>query len=364
MIGPPLLDVWPPLPPGAYLRRRTGPSPFPLGDARSRLFGWGRQALLAGIRALGLGPGDEALVPAYHHGSEVEALLRAGVTCRFYEGTDALEPDEAELERLGGPRVRALHLAHYLGFPQDAARWRRWCDERGMLLLEDAAQAWLADTPAGPAGSFGQLSIFCLYKSVGLPEGGMLVCEPPPPDPGLDPRVGGRALARRHAAWIASRSRLAGSAAAAALRRRAAPYDPAADFALREHGDRPWRSLPPLLGRLELSSVAPRRRESYRKLLAALEPHVPPPFRALPAGAAPFAFPLAVPEKGDFLRSLRERGVRALDFWSVPHPALPAADFPRAARRRAATVCLPVHQELRDSDVERIAEVAAAALPG
>jgi dTDP-4-amino-4,6-dideoxygalactose transaminase len=64
------------------------------------------------------------LVPAYHHGSEIEALLQAGLRIRYYEVDRALEPDAAALESLLGPDVRALYLIHYLGFPQDAPRWR------------------------------------------------------------------------------------------------------------------------------------------------------------------------------------------------------------------------------------------------
>jgi dTDP-4-amino-4,6-dideoxygalactose transaminase len=61
------------------------------------------------------------LVPAYNHGSEIEALLRAGIVCRFYDVGESLEPDEEELEALLDTRVRPLYLIHYLGFPQDAA---------------------------------------------------------------------------------------------------------------------------------------------------------------------------------------------------------------------------------------------------
>jgi dTDP-4-amino-4,6-dideoxygalactose transaminase len=135
------LDVWPPLPPQAHLRRAGAALPFPLGEPGVVLLSRARHGLYLGVRALGLGPGDEVLVPAYHHGSEVEALVRAGLAVRFYEARESLAPDPGELDGMLGPRTRALHLIHYLGFPQDARCWRHWCDERGLLLIEDAAQA-------------------------------------------------------------------------------------------------------------------------------------------------------------------------------------------------------------------------------
>src|SRR5215216_1209594 len=180
MPGVTRLNAWPPLPPSVYIRR-PGRLPFPLQEQSCRLFALGRHALWHGVRALGLEPGDGILVPAYHHGSEVEALTRAGLTASFYGGSDALEPIESELDGLVEPRTRALLLIHYLGFPQDLARWRRWCDERGMFLIEDAAQAWLARDDDRPVGSVGDLAMFCLYKTYGLPDGAALVSRRPIP---------------------------------------------------------------------------------------------------------------------------------------------------------------------------------------
>ena len=62
------------------------------------------------------------------------------------------------------------------------------------------------------------------------------------------------------------------------------------------------------------------------------------------------------------LRRLEDAGIRAFDFSSVGHPALPHARFVGADRRRARTIGLPVHQELRPRDIEWIAKVVAAAL--
>ena len=198
------LNVWPPLPPSIYAGRRRG-------HLRSR---WRIAAAVSTpwvamrcFRACGrpASTGDEILVPAYHHGSEVEALVRAGLTCRFYAGTAGLAPDAVELDALVGRRTRALLLIHYLGLPQDAARWREWCGERALVLVEDAAQAWLARTADGPVGSFGDVAVYCLYKTYGLPDGAALVApnvagNSPPRRP-----LGLGLLARRHVAWVRSR---------------------------------------------------------------------------------------------------------------------------------------------------------------
>jgi hypothetical protein len=116
------------------------------------------------------------LVPAYHRNSEVEALARAGIVCSSYKGGPPLEPNEKELESLLSPRVRALYLIHYLRSPQYAARWRAWCDEHDLLLIEGAAQALLSSRHGPPpVGSYGDLSTFCIYKTFGLPDGAAVI---------------------------------------------------------------------------------------------------------------------------------------------------------------------------------------------
>jgi dTDP-4-amino-4,6-dideoxygalactose transaminase len=352
----PQLGVWPPLPLNVY-RRTAGALPYPLGEDNCRLYGLGRHALWHGVRRLGLGSGDGILVPAYHHGSEVEALTRAGLDCRFYEGSELLSPDEAELESLVGDRTRALLLIHYIGFPQDAARWRSWCDDHGIVLIEDAAQAFLATHDGRPVGSFGELSIFCLYKTFGVPDGGAAVgvAEDSNNDRQRRP-VGVRGLARVHTSWLMTRS---GRLSQVRTRFERA-YDPAEDFALGDPGSGPSRATLRLLPRIADSRAARARRENYANLLAELEELVPPPFATVQPGASPFLLPIRTSDKPGLLSWLRRQGIAALDFWSVPHPSLPTERFPRASSLRKSIVGLPVHQELRPRDLDRITTAVAA----
>lgn len=356
------LSVWPPLPPAVYARRTLRAPPFPLEEPGCRIVAWARHAVFHGVRSLGLSAGEEVLMPAYHHGSEVEALTRAGLGCRFYEAHAGLEPAEEELERALGPSVRALYLIHYLGFPQDAPRWRRWCDARGLLLIEDAAQAWLARREGRPVGSDGHLAFFCLYKTIGLPEGAAMLTTPPPAARGLDPRLGWEELARRHGTWLAGRSPLV-HRLAVPFQRSSRDYDPDQDFDLRDPAGSPWRSTPFLLARLADPEVAAARRAHYELLLEALGEHVPSPFARLPAGASPFMLPVTAARAPDLLERLDRHGVKGLWLWSQPHRLLDADRFRGAAERRRATVGLPVHQELEPRDLRQIVAAAAPSLP-
>jgi CelD/BcsL family acetyltransferase involved in cellulose biosynthesis len=306
----------------------------------------------------------DVLVPAYHCGSEVEALLRAGFRCRFYEATESLEPDEDELEGLLDESVLGLYLIHYLGFPQDAVRWRRWCDERGLLLIEDAAQAWLATVGDRPLGSLGDLAIFSFYKSFGLPDGAALVGGRARPVRNGNGRggLGLGSLAKRHAAWLLARSPLLSEAGARVhpeLELIHTPFDPQSGFALGNPCSRPSATSAFLLPRVLDPAAVAKRVGNYERLLAELGDHVPSAFSRLPAGACPFAFPIATSSKPQALERLLREGVRALDFWSVPHPSLPAERFPGAASWRARLAGLPVHQELTEHDLGHL----AAAVP-
>jgi dTDP-4-amino-4,6-dideoxygalactose transaminase/CelD/BcsL family acetyltransferase involved in cellulose biosynthesis len=351
------LGVWPSLPLGVYLRRPFADVPFPLAERGSVVVSLARHGLWLGMVALGLDAGDEILTPAYHHGSEIEALIQAGLVCRFYDASPRLEPDEAELETLVNDRTRGLHLTHYLGFPQDADRWRRWCDERGLVLIEDAAQAWLAHVGGNPVGSRGDLSIFCLYKTYGLPDGAAVLSRAPIHHTEENGRpLLAKRLLRRHAAWLAERS---GSFARAAERFESpGEYDAEADFALGDPASPPSSTTAYLLPRVLSPDTAARRRAHYGVMLEALGAEVPEPFDELPDGASPFALPLATDDKEALLTRLRMHGVIGADFWSVPHPSLDVAAYPRSAKRRAETVTLPVHQELNPYDIERIVRAA------
>jgi dTDP-4-amino-4,6-dideoxygalactose transaminase/CelD/BcsL family acetyltransferase involved in cellulose biosynthesis len=355
------LGVLPPLSPALYARRpRAEAAPFPLSEGT--FFARGRQAVWHGVQALGLKPGDELFVPAYHGGPEVEALSRAGLRCRFYDVGGRLEPDEAELEALIDPSVRGLYLVHYLGFPQEVAHWRAWCDRKGLLLLEDAGQAWLASADGHPVGFFGDLSLFCPYRSLGLPDGAILHVRPQSPVSESPRKLGLARVLEGHVHWLAQRSDIAAALSAALQARPAIPGDNS--FALGDPRSAPSAVSLFLLRRLAADpNLAQRRRANYRLLLEDLRDQVPPPFETLPGGASPFAFPIETPAKENLLDRLARAGIEAVNLWPTPHPLLPAENFPGALRRRSRTVVVPVHQGLRPSDIARIAAILRRTSP-
>lgn len=332
------------------LRRAQRPLPFPLDEADCRVCDLGRDALWIGLGSLGLEPGDELLMPAYHCGTEVGPVVQCGVIPRFWEGTEDLEPDPEELESLIGPRTRGLFLIHHLGFAQDASRWSRWCQERGLLLIEDVASAWLGAVDGRPLGSWGALSIFSPWKMLGLPEGAALVCDSPPSP--ITPRAGVplkpllKAVARGPAQRFSLAVRL--------HRRRREPADSAPRFDVREPGRGISCAVLALIRRLADQGIAETRRRNYEWLRGRLGDRIPPPFNRAPGEGCPLGFPVQAEDKLGLRRHLSAAGVEGVDFWPTAHPAVPANEFPRIAHRRATTILVPVHQGLAPGDLDRI----------
>jgi perosamine synthetase len=354
------LSTWAPLSPAVYARRPSRSLPYPLEEPNHRLYSRARHGLWHGVRALGLGPPDTILVPAYHHGSEIEALIRAGIRCRYYEINESLQPDEQELSALLDPSVRALYLTHYFGIPQDAPRWRAWCDAHNLLMIEDAAMAFLSSWGGRPIGSFGELAIYCIYKTFGLPDGDSMIAAVPAAVPTSRGRLGAIGTAFRHGSWLAQRSTVVATIHA---RLKKVSDSPEAEFELGDPTVRPSAATVRLLRQVVAPEAATRRRQNYGYLLSQLSGHVQPLFGGMPRGASPTAFLIILtpPQQGRLRDRLGRSGIRPANFWQVPHPTLPREGFERSRLLREQVMGLPVHQEIPEAGLERIVRSVRAA---
>ena len=359
------VGLWPSFPLQS-LSSASAALPFPINERRCRIYALARQGLWHGVRALGLEPGDEVLVPTYHQGAEIEAFLQAGLKCRFYRVDAQLEPMSEDLDALSGSRTRALHIIHYWGFPQDVGRWRTWCDDRGLLLIEDGAQALLSSHEGRPVGSTADLAVFCLYKSFGLPDGAAALCTAELPQPRADAPLGSLALARRVGSALTARSRILMRLRAAVVPEREASRDEGGflegEFELGDPFRPPSRLTTRLLPRVVDPAAARRRRRNYEFLLERVGRRVPAPFAALREGAVPIGFPIEVDSGLRQAATLRREGIVAGVLWPTRHPSVPQGDWERADYFRDHVLALPVHQELTQGQLERIA-LSGARLP-
>lgn len=127
--------------------------------------------------ALGIGPGDEVIVPDFTFMATAEAVAMAGAVPVCVDvDPDTFTLDPAAVRRAMGPRVRAIVPVSLFGHPAALDTLERLADEHQVLLLEDACQSFGARWRGRPSGSFGHASFTSFYPSKplgGLGDGGM-----------------------------------------------------------------------------------------------------------------------------------------------------------------------------------------------
>jgi dTDP-4-amino-4,6-dideoxygalactose transaminase len=139
----------------------------------------GTDALVLCFKALGLGPGDEIILPAHTAPPCYHAVLAAGCTPVFAEVDQdyCLEPEAAR--KLVGPKVKALLAVHLYGQCCDMTGLSKAAKDNGLFLVEDCSQAHGARHKGTPVGSFGRLAAFSFYptKNLGaLGDAGAVCC--------------------------------------------------------------------------------------------------------------------------------------------------------------------------------------------
>ncbi len=131
--------------------------------------GSGTDALQLTLMALGIGAGDEVIVPANTFIASAEAVVLAGATPVFADvSPDTLLLTPAQLEAAVTPRTAAVIVVHLYGQMPDMDTLSRSADRAGIVLIEDAAQAHGARWRGRPAGSIGRAGCFSFYPAKNL----------------------------------------------------------------------------------------------------------------------------------------------------------------------------------------------------
>lgn len=129
----------------------------------------GTAALTIMLEALGIGPGDEVIVPAHTFIATALAVIHAGaapVCVEVDSGTGLIDP--AAARAAVGPATAAVIAVHLYGQACAMEELRSLCDDHGLALLEDAAQAHGATFRGVPVGGLGRASAFSFYPSKNL----------------------------------------------------------------------------------------------------------------------------------------------------------------------------------------------------
>jgi perosamine synthetase len=136
----------------------------------------GTCALHLALEALGIGPGDEVIVPSLTFIATANTVTHAGATPVFADvdpDTLCISPDT--IEPLMSPRTKAVIPVHLLGQPCDMPEICRFARQHHLHVIEDAAEAHGAEVHGQRVGSFGEINCFSFYanKIITTGEGGM-----------------------------------------------------------------------------------------------------------------------------------------------------------------------------------------------
>ena len=307
-------------------------------------------------------PGLTVLAPDYNSGNEILAIRAAGARIVYYPIDRRMQLDPDGIARLCDVhQPDLLYVIHYVGWPQPMPPLVDLCRERGMPLVEDCALSLLSDADGQPLGSFGDWSVFCLYKTLPLPNGALLVQNRQRLDAlqRVQLRDAGVASVMGRTAELMVqrvRGRFSGVGSALQTAKRALGRAAGAmDVRRANVGDIGFNldevnlAMSPLsmrlLGWCDMPAIRRRRITHYRMLNALLDPEVRRVFTRLPEGACPLFFPIIVADKHRTAVALQQRGVDALEFWndSVESGAEMSAD---ARFLRTHVLELPIHQDL------------------
>lgn len=320
------------------------------------------------------------LAPDYNSGNEILALRAAGARIHYCPVNLQMQLDPEVVERLcARHHPDVLYVIHYLGWPQPMPALVELCRRRGMRLVEDCALALLSEMEGRPLGTFGDWSVFCLYKTLPLPNGALLVQHTDRLD-ALDRlalrRAGPASVAGRTAELLVQRirgrsdgigaalqlvKRGMGLAAGALAVRRANIGDIGFDL---DEVDLAMSGVSArLLDHLDFADIRRRRVENYRLLDQQLDSKVRRVFQRLPDGVCPLFFPILVANKPAAARTLQQRGVDALEFWNNSMDS--GREMGDEARvLRAHVLELPIHQDLTPHQMTYMARQVSALVMG
>lgn len=307
------------------------------------------------LHALGIGPGDEVLVPSLTFVATANSVLYVGARPVFVDIESAEVPlmslDDAQAKCTS--RTKAIILVHFAGYLAHRDAWQSFARRKGLLLIEDAAHA-----PGLPeVGSYGEAAAFSFYgnKNMTTAEGGAIITR-------------SRSLretirqARAHGMTSGTRQRLSS---------RRPDYDVTVlGFNYR------MDELRAALGLVQLKKLPGwndcRRQLSatYRELMAEHCPSVMVPFESLWPSThhlMPVVLPPAT-SRQRIIDRLRKRGIQTtvhyppvhrLTFYRDLYPEMSLSRTEDFARRE---LTLPLHPRMTPLDVERVVNGLSAAL--
>jgi perosamine synthetase len=138
----------------------------------------GTVAIHLALVALGIGPGDEVIVPSLTYIASVNPIVQVGATPVFADSLrDSWQLDPEDVRRKLTPRTRAIMAVHLYGHPADMPAIMAIAREHELFVVEDCAEAFGSRIGGQHVGTFGDIATFSFFgnKTVTTGEGGMVI---------------------------------------------------------------------------------------------------------------------------------------------------------------------------------------------
>jgi dTDP-4-amino-4,6-dideoxygalactose transaminase len=141
--------------------------------------GGGSSGLWLSLMGLGIGPGDEVIVPGFTYVASISAIVYARALPVLAEVDDSFNLDPADVEARITARTRAIIVVHMLGAPARLDELKDIADRHGIALIEDCAQAFGATYQGQGVGGIGAAGVYSFneYKTITCGDGGMIVTD-------------------------------------------------------------------------------------------------------------------------------------------------------------------------------------------
>jgi dTDP-4-amino-4,6-dideoxygalactose transaminase len=321
----------------------------------------GTDALHLAALALGLGPGDEVIVPALTFVATANSVLYTGAEVRFAEisGAEDLNLSPHSIEAQITPRTRAIFLVHYGGYPCRMPEIVEIARRHNLRLVEDAAHAPGASLDGRALGTWGDIGCLSFFSNKNLVtgEGGMVVTD-------RDDLAAQLRSLRSHGMTTLTWDRHQGHAYT---------YDVVAlghNYRIDE--------IRSALGLVQLHKLAQNnaRRQAitarYRQGFAGEGfTGVELPFLNSPGISSCHIFPILLPPEADrrvFMDAMRTRGVQTsihyppIHLFSYYRQRYPGVSLPVTEAVAAREVTLPLYPGMKDDDVDYVLVSASEAL--
>lgn len=319
------------------------------------------QALHLACLALGIGPGDEVIVPSLTFVATANAVLYTGATVRFadIQGPDELTISPREIERLITPHTRGVIVMHYAGYPCRMPEIMEIAQQFGLAVIEDAAHAPGAALEGRTLGTWGDVGCFSFFsnKNIATGEGGMLVTN-------RDDLAEKVRLLRSHGMTTLSWDRYQGHAHS---------YDVLAlGFNYRLDEIRAALGLVQLRKLKENNQLREWITQRYRNgFSAGILSEIELPFLTCAGSSAYHLFPILLPhgiDRAEFMDFMRYKGVQTSIHYQPIHcfkyyrDRYPGITLPVTEEIAAREVTLPLYPGLNENDIDYVLSVVEEAM--